>query len=166
MEKLLLIVDVQNQFIPKGKKGKIFCEQIEDLQSEYKHVAISQFINNPDTFWVKVLKWDKMMEGEPSAELAFNPAKNSFIYKNDTFSSINDELLQYLEDNSIDEVHLCGVDTDACILATAYELWDLKIPFKVLIDHCVSSAGDNTHSSAHLLMNKNFGFDIVVSKQE
>ena len=164
MKTLLLIVDVQKQFIPKNESGAIFCKEVEELQKKYKNIAISKFINNKETFWVKYLQWNKMMENDASTELAFTPKENAFIYTNDSFSSVTDDLIDFLNKQKIDEIHLCGVDTDACILATAYALWDKKLPFKVLIDYCISSAGENTHAGAHHLMNKNLGFDIVVTR--
>lgn len=166
MKKLLLIIDAQQQFIPQNEEGRRFTEKIESLQLEYKHIAISKFINHTETFWVKYLQWNKMMEGDPSAELAFQPAKNAFIYKNDSFSSVNDTFLKHLKQQKIEEIHICGADTDACILATAYDLWDNKIPFQILINYCISSAGEVIHSSAQHLMNKNFGFDIVIGKDK
>ena len=160
---LLLIIDVQHQFLPEGREGKKFCEGIEELQKKYENIAISRFINNSNTFWVQYLEWNKMMEGDPGADLAFKPKEGAFVYKNHKFTSFTSELQEYINNNNIKEVHICGVDTDACILATAYNLWDEQIHFKVLIDHCISSAGENTHAVAHKIMNKNFGFKIVTT---
>lgn len=162
MNPLLLIVDVQNYFLPDGEKGLKFSKEIELLQSRYDHIAISRFINSENTFWVKYLDWTAMMPGEESTNLSFSPAENAFIYDNSTFTSVHHVLLEYIRKHEISEVHICGVDTDACILATGFDLWDKQIHFKILIDHCISSAGDIIDSSAHMLMNKNFGFDIVV----
>lgn len=162
---LLLIVDVQYQFLPEGRIGKEFCTAIEELQKKYHYIAASQFVNTPDSFWVKYLEWDKMMAGDSGAELAFTPSEGTFIYKNHKFTSYTSELQDYINKNHISEVHVCGVDTDACIIATAYNLWDEKIHFKVLIDHCISSAGENTHAVAHKIMNKNFSFKIVVTEE-
>lgn len=166
MNTLLLIIDVQEQFMARADEGLRFCEKIEKLQDDYGHVAISRFVNNQQTFWVKYLEWNKMMEGDDGTKLAIKPKEGAFIYKNDTFSSVNKSLKSYLDKNNIEEIHLCGVDTDACILGTAFALWDLKISFKILIDHCISSAGENIHSGAQHIMNKNFGFNVVVTSEK
>ena len=166
MNTLLLIVDVQKHFVPEGAEGRNFCKLIEELQTNYKYVAISKFINTPDSSWVKYLDWDEMMKNDPSTELAFTPAQDALIYFSNTSTSYVKELCDFIENNSIKKVHVCGMDTEACVLATAFDLWDAKIEFQVLIDYCMSSAGENLHTSAHHIMSKNFGLDVVKPKED
>ncbi len=48
------------------------------------------------------------------------------------------DLFRTLTSRGIEELHLCGIDTDACVLATAYDAFDLNFRVKVLFDLCYS----------------------------
>ncbi len=68
---------------------------------------------------------------------------------------------EYLYGKDIEEVHIVGLDTNDCVLATAYEAFDLGF-FTYVIEECVqSSEGNNIHKKGidllrHLgLTNKN-----------
>ena len=41
-----------------------------------------------------------------------------------TYSAVNRDLIEYISKNSIDEIYLCGFDTDGCILKTAFDLFE------------------------------------------
>lgn len=42
----------------------------------------------------------------------------------------------------VNEVYICGLDTDACVLATAIGLFDNLIAPIVLEDYCFSTGGE------------------------
>jgi nicotinamidase-related amidase len=52
-------------------------------------------------------------------------------------------LHQYLQDNEIEEVHIVGVDTSDCVLASAHESFDLGY-FTFVIEECCQVAHDRT----------------------
>ena len=54
-----------------------------------------------------------------------------------------------------------GCDTDACILATAFKLFDENYEFRVLSDYCFSSGGKEVHDSAVEIMKRNFGTAVI-----
>jgi nicotinamidase-related amidase len=57
-----------------------------------------------------------------------------------------------LSNHGIEEVHIVGFDTNDCVLATAYEAFDLGY-FTFVIEECVqSSSGDDMHNAGLLLL--------------
>ena len=49
------------------------------------------------------------------------------ILEKETYSAVNDKLMEYLLKSDINEVYLCGFDTDGCILKTAFDLFENNI---------------------------------------
>ena len=43
------------------------------------------------------------------------------------------------------KVAICGVDTDACVMAAFFALWDAEIPSVILANYCASSGGESFH---------------------
>ena len=56
-----------------------------------------------------------------------------------------------------EEVTLVGVDTDACVLATAIDLFEMGIK-PIIIEDCVgSSGGEGCHEAGMLLLKRSIG---------
>ncbi len=58
----------------------------------------------------------------------------------------------------ISEVHLCGFDSDCCVLATAYDLFDQRIKPLILERLTWSTAKENLHSAAIQMIKRNIRF--------
>ncbi len=46
--------------------------------------------------------------------------KNYKVFDKKVYTAVNDELKQFIADNNIDEIYLCGFDADACVQKTAF----------------------------------------------
>lgn len=56
-----------------------------------------------------------------------------------------------------EEVTLVGVDTDACVLATAIDLFEMGIK-PIIIEDCVgSSGGEECHEAGMLILKRSIG---------
>lgn len=40
---------------------------------------------------------------------------NNLIIEKGIYSAMNNQLCDYLKENSIEEIHLCGIDTECCV---------------------------------------------------
>ena len=54
------------------------------------------------------------------------------------YSAVNKELENYIKDNKIEQIYLCGFDTDACVQKTAVDLFEKNYDVYVLKDYCMS----------------------------
>jgi len=59
-------------------------------------------------------------------------------------------------------VGIVGVNTDICVLSSAYSLWENDIRPYVLADYCASVKGDFYHNAALDLMNRPFGPQTII----
>jgi hypothetical protein len=122
----LLVVDLQKGFHPSEK----LLERMEQEVHKYSIIAMTQFINRPDSLYRTVLGWN----GD-GGELALRIPGSVIIQK---FGyGLKEEQTMRLKAIS-SKWHLCGLETDACVLACAFSLWDAGIQPVILYDLCES----------------------------
>jgi nicotinamidase-related amidase len=169
MAKLLLIVDVQNGFVINDSCRSIIPhinELIKKWQSSQQPVVFSRFINRKDSPWVRLMGWDKLTSS-PEIDLHPDLLQNyGEIYDKTLYSAWSDEIAQICQANHVNEVLICGIDTDQCVLATALGVFETGLKPVVVTDCCASSADEKFHSAALLLLKRLIGdAQIAESKQ-
>ncbi|HNU96184.1 MAG TPA: isochorismatase family protein, partial [Candidatus Magasanikbacteria bacterium] len=63
-----------------------------------------------------------------------------------------------LKEKKIKQVDICGFETDACVLATTYDLFDSGYKTVVLKNLCFSDNKEKLHKSASAIIERNCGF--------
>lgn len=144
MNKLLLVIDVQIDFINENTKPILL--KIEELvnSDNFKNIAFTRFINDVNSVWYKELNYKGCLTKEQQ-QIAID-TKNCKIFDKKIYSSLNDEFKKYLIENNIDEIYLCGFDTDACVSKTALDLFENNYNVYVLKDYCMSSESIELHN--------------------
>ena len=153
MKKALLIIDVQQYFARETPAE--FIDAIEALQADYSDVFISRFYNCGASNFVKLLGWRDCAEDSDEFQLAFTPDNKATIFDKKTYSSFKEEMKDF------DEIHLCGLDTDACILKTALDIFEHNVRPVVLSRLCSSSGGRQLHQTALEILKRNIGKEQV-----
>jgi len=144
MKKLLLVIDVQKDFI--NDITIEYTDKIEELinSNEYDDVAFTKFMNNKDSKWYRELKYNGCLD-EVGQEIVID-AKKYKIFEKTIYSSVSEEFEEYLKENDITQIYLCGFDTDACVQKTALDLFEKDYDVYVLKDYCMSNAGIELHN--------------------
>lgn len=73
--------------------------------------------------------------------------KNYKVFDKKIYTAVNDELRKYIKENNIDEIYLCGFNTDACIQTTAIDFFEQGYNFYVLKDYCMIYIGQKLHNA-------------------
>ena len=146
MNRLLLVVDVQNDFINMHTKDTLI--KIKELvnSNKYDLTAFTRFINNENSIWYKKLNYNGCMTKDGQSIAIDIKDNNVFDKKIYTYTAVNDELKDYIRENDISQIYLCGFDTDACIQKTAIDLFEQNYDVYVLKDYCMSHAGKEIHN--------------------
>lgn|SRR5574344_456894 len=160
MKKLLLVIDLQNDFI--NEKSRYVVDRINTLidTKQYNNVVFTKFINNTESDWYKKLNYKGCMTPE-GQDIPINTS-NYLIIEKGIYSAMNNQLCDYLKVNLVDEIHLCGIDTECCVLKTAFDLFENKYNVKVLKDYCACTLGEERHNSALDIIRRNIGKDNVI----
>ena len=144
MKKLLLVIDVQNDFINDNTKNTLI--KIKELvnSNNFDLVAFTRFINDEDSIWYKKLNYKGCMTKEQQKIVI--DTENNKIFDKKIYTAVNDELKDYIRENDISEIYLCGFDTDACVQKTAIDLFEQNYEVYVLKDYCMSHRGEELHN--------------------
>ena len=161
---ILLAVDMQNGFLTTPETQEVL-ENVVDNADLFDQVWATRFFNRNPNFSRQV-NWDEMVSG-PETELAdsLTPVVSKTFDK-PSYSPPADDLVQALKNEGITTVAVAGVDTDACVMDTALELFDAGIETYVVSDGSASSGGTEYHEAGIKLLERNIGEDYVVPFSE
>jgi len=144
-KKLLLIVDMQTGY--KFNVPQKITDRIKKLTSTMPTANLF-YVNNGDTPVVKAFNWRYLMRGESEVLPEF---KAFTTFEKSTYNGHTKELEQYLQTQGITDIYLCGIYTEACVLATAFNLFDNG--YRVhLIKDCCWSPHKTLHKAAMKVM--------------
>lgn len=160
MDKLLIIIDVQNGFINNATKFIPNC--IEKLLSKniFNKVIFTKYINDENSIFYKSLNYKGCITEEERKIVV--DTKNYQILEKRTYTAFNDELRKYIKKNNIRSIYLCGIDTDACVLKTALDLFDNNYDVKIIEDCSMSHLGIIYHNYAIQILKNLIGENNII----
>lgn len=163
MNKALMVIDVQKFFLTRKTHGvvKQIQEYLKKNASEYQLVYFTIYKNDPSAPVWRLSGW-KDCTASLDTDICddikpFTTPKNHF-YKNFLSAAKVTEINEGLRQNKISEVDLCGFDTDCCVLATAYDLFDQGIKPVILENLTWSTSREKLHVPAIKMLLRNIGF--------
>ncbi len=160
MKKALLIVDVQKGFV--NDRTKHIPPLVEKLQHNYEMVIATKFINLPDSPYRRLIKWNRLSPNTDEVELAFKPKKGVVVIEKYIYSCINDSFISLLKNNDIDEVDICGLETDICVTKCAVDLFEHNITPYVLKDYCSTILDTAAQESAWIILARYIGKSQII----
>lgn len=161
MKSVLVVIDLQVGFVTNNTI-KVANNIQELLESEkYDAVIATKFTNMPGSSFDSFLGWKGMLEEEEKVLLPFVEEYADIIVSKCSYSCVKNtnfiQSLLSLCDGLPEEVTLVGVDTDACVLATAIDLFEMGIK-PIILEDCVgSSGGEECHEAGMLLLKRSIG---------
>ena len=160
MNKLLIVIDMQNDFIT-GALGSPQAQEIipavkEKIaaykQSEVLFTRDTHHENYMDTQEGKYLPVPHCIEGTDGHKVADGLAADGCgIFDKPTFGSL--ELAKRVAAGGYDEIELCGLCTDICVVSNALILKAQLPETKITVDaRCCAGVTDESHKAALLTM--------------
>lgn len=154
----LIVIDVQNCFINKHTQeipNKI-ARYIK--QHTFDHVLFATFVLSRRTNFYKLLNWEVFYSSpDTSLHQALSSLANSRnTFPRPTYSVLKSKkLLLFLQRNRVKDVALCGIDSDGCVLASAFDAFDLGYTVRILKSLIASSGGKKFNQAAKTVMKRN-----------
>ena len=160
--KILVIIDVQNGFITSAEHAEKAI-QIAKLAKggNFNKIIATRFINYTGSMYEKCFRWYDLKTIE-SIDL-YTPLKDvvTTVFNKITYNPVNnnfiDALMQLNNGKRPKKVYLCGLDTDACVLATAIGLFEHNIIPVVLENYCFSTGGEQYHKAGIKCLERTIG---------
>lgn len=160
----LVLVDLQVGFVRDdfglstiAERAAAFAREHAD---DYALVAASRFRNEPGSSYWRLVRHDMVDEDEVALVPAV-AALDAFVFDAPTYSSATPELVQRFRDLGVVEVHVCGIDTDQCVLATVFGLFDAGFEPVVFEDLVQSASGLTCHDAGVVALRRAIGADRV-----
>lgn len=182
----LILVDVQHGFITGGSSDSACRDALNHIldilnSDTFHHVFATQFITDGSTpatgMFHRHLGYHDMDRDltEDGRTTRTNPATDlidaidevaEYLFVKDTYG-LPTSIVESIADTRaaagvITPVTVMGFDTDACVLAVCFQLWDAGIEFTVNLNGCASSTGRHAHTSAAQIMRTVFGGDSII----
>ncbi len=157
MKECLVIIDVQNGFLTDETRHVLNKIKTTIENKQYEHIVATRFVNSSKSPHYLLTKWDQMMDENSQALAQIVKDSAERVFDKDTNSCFTEEFVTYISDEKIEKLVFLGIDTDCCVLKSAYDSFDRKIPFEVLTECCASTGGEDIHNFACQIMLRNFG---------
>jgi len=148
----LLVIDLQNGFLTEASQHII--EPIRRLQNDFENVIFTKFSNPPGSPFRKILDYHKMTPGSEETDLVLVPRPDAALIERPHYSCVTPELKKLLQSHGATEVYICGIATEACVMTSAIELFELGVRPYVISDLCASDKGEGFHQSALTVLRK------------
>lgn len=158
----LMVIDYQKGFAKRADPQiKSRIEKLVDEFSNKDCCVFTKFANHRNSVFERRLGWSAMST-ESEQELVVEPRENDVVIEKETYSAYGAALREHMDANGVSSVYLCGMDTEACVLATAYDLFDAGLEVHIIEDACASSGGEPIHEAALAVMRRSFGAQSVI----
>lgn len=163
VRRALLVVDVQNGFINDNTKH--IPDKIINLIQEYtfNYRAFTRFQNVDESPYEIILGWGKMYDEPETAIVSVLQSYANEVFIKHIYSGLSKELQENLALNKVEELVVVGLESDACILKTAYDAFEAGLNVSIISDLCASMRGDSTHENAIALISRNLGSHSVLT---
>lgn len=156
MKSAFVAIDLQNAFVTNDTKeipGKIR----DHLKSnKYDLVLFTKFVNKPRSNFEKQIGYKDCIT---SPEIDFDLAVQGLAKPENTFPKTSYSAFkakgfkELLEKEGIGKVYICGLDSDSCVLATAFDAFDLGYEVRVLTELSKSSSGPDFDKTGKKIIN-------------
>ena len=143
MKKTLIIVDMQKGFMSKPNYVNLQSKINELIKlDDYDIYIFTKFINKDESLYEKKLNWFEL-KSEESQTICVDIPKNSLIFEKFGYGLSNEQINQ-IKALNIDSIDICGLQTDACVYAIAFQLLDNGIFPNIPINYCQTSLERNS----------------------
>lgn len=146
----LLIIDMQQGFMNASTRH--LATKIPQIAQMYRHVFASQLVFSSRAPKTQVVCHSSFIEGSPETKLSLiwpeNVSKTFYLFAKHHYTCIGSALSSLMMKNNIHHIDLCGVDSEACVLKTALDFYEMGFSFRVLESLCASSQGPAYHEAA------------------
>lgn len=151
--KAFVVIDIQNGFINKNTQHvpARVRDYLKQHKSEYEVVIATRYINTPNTSCYKIEGWKGCMQGTDEIEIVDElTGLYDYVVDKNRYACTNFEFVKILHDYKIDEIYMCGLNTECCVLSSAFILYDNGFPIYVFDELSGSTSGQAAHEAGLL----------------
>lgn len=165
-KQLIIGVDLQEGFLNEETRTNGFVEHVEYFleRQPKERVVLSKFINEPNSNFEKLTFYTDLMPDDPKTELIGRLESFKFeVIEKAAYSAWHSPIIERVEKQGISDIIIFGLDTEACVLKTALDVFDSGLRPIILEDLCYSSSGAHGHKAGINLLKVLLGPDQITT---
>lgn len=132
--------------------------------------VLTQFVNAPDSAYVRLIGWSALMPGDPEVELdpqiAPYAATATAVIRKGGYTALTTEVIDLAGRHGWQHVYVAGMDTESCVLATVLGTFEAGLTPWLLTDACASHAGPVEHEAGLLVARRYVGAGQLITTAE
>lgn len=161
--RVLIIIDLQEAFITQHstdlpERTKVFVERVGN---KFDTVIRCAWVNDPTSNFYTELEY-RGCYSKAEQQLCI-PEVGGVIMKRTAYSCVTEQMTDLLRPT--DDIYICGLETDACILASCFDLFNRNYKFTVIKD-LVSTKCIEVQDAVFTLMQRNFSRNVLKTVDE
>lgn len=160
---VLVVVDVQNGFIrpESAHVVPVIARLLERWQKEGGDVLFTRYLNYPGSPFERLVRWSGCMTSpqiDIVDELQPYADKATAVIDKKGYSLFSDAAgAALVAERGWQEIYVCGIATESCVLATALGAFELDLTPWVIEDASASHAGQHVHDAGLLVTQRFIG---------
>ena len=168
MSVILLVVDAQRGFVRDLYTQRVGRDIIDAIDTGvFDGVIATRFKNAYGSSFERLMDWHSMMDADPMVELIDGIAERSDVVMDKyTYGCVTEVFMQQLcalcSGQFPDTVYISGFDTDACVLASTIQLFEVGIRPVVISRLCASSGGITYHEAGLRCLRRLIGQENII----
>lgn len=169
---VLLVIDTQVGFVSpaSAQTVPIIADLLARWQGAGGATVMTRFVNSEDSPYVRIIGWRALMPGsvdvEFTAEVAPYAASASLVVWKDGYTALVPAVREFISETGRENVWMCGLDTESCVLATSFSVFESGLTPWIITDACASHAGGQVHEAGLLVADRNIGAGQLVTTAE
>lgn len=137
---VLLVVDMQKGFM-KNNEYLNLSNKIDDYirKNKYDKIIFTKYKNDKskNPFYQDRIGWSKLTT-DSEQEFSVNIPQNAIIIEKYGYG-LSKVDLDFIKSLNIKEIDICGLKSEACVYAIAFQLWDNGIYPNILANYVIGN---------------------------
>ena len=163
----LIVVDAQAGFVGPhtGHVESQISALLTQRGKDFDVVVATQFVNPADSNFRRLIDWHLLDTPEQTRLFDSVASHASVVLEKSTYGA-SQQLGAILDSHQVEDVFLCGIDTDVCVLQNAAGLFDLGYSVRVIVEACGTNGGPDAQNSATILLTRTIGYRQTLLRTE
>jgi nicotinamidase-related amidase len=154
-KRLYIGIDLQDGFLNDAIRESDYEARVEKFLAalDKEQVILTRFVNTPGSSFERFLDWPEMQAGDPSTALLGSLESGGYqVFEKSTYTAWLPAVAEKARSMDAREIVLFGLDSDACVLKTALDVFEAGYVPVVLADLSHSSGGEQRHHAGMKLL--------------
>jgi nicotinamidase-related amidase len=157
---LIMGIDLQEGFLTDETRSNDYVKRVSEyLAAQPKEqVILTKFINRPHNNFERLIQYTDLQSDDLNSHLIGNLENSGYeIIEKATYTAWVPEVIERAGQQGATEIVMFGLDTHACVLKTALDVFEAGLVPVVITELCASSKGSEYHEAGLQLLQTMIG---------